>query len=122
MVFFLTNVKKAEEFMITLKKNREFRNAFTKGRWYKGKYLVIYFLPNKLEFNRIGIAISKKVKTSVERNHIKRIIRESYRLNERKIKTGYDMVILWKNSEKPAVFEDVDRELIYLLKKSGLEN
>ena len=63
----------------------------------------------------LGIAVSKKVANSVYRNKIKRLIRENYRLLEKKITMGNCFVILWnkKVEGKEANFyvikEDMER-------------
>jgi len=103
---------------IALKKNFEFKNVFSKGKWIHGKYMVIYFKENRLDLNRLGVAVSKKTGKSVIRNHIKRLLRESYRLNEDIIKSGYDIIILWKGKETDIDFHSIYSDLLRLLKKS----
>ena len=49
------------------------------SRWH-GKGFSLIFCSNELGFNRIGISIHRKLKGAVKRNRIKRIIRESFRL------------------------------------------
>ena len=105
---------------ISLKKNYEFKNVFSKGKWIHGKYHVLYFKDNRLNYNRLGVAVSKKTGKSVIRNHIKRVLRESYRLNEEKIKTGYDIILLWKNKDVTAEFNKVFDDFRQLMHKSGL--
>lgn len=83
-----------------LKKNYEFKYILTKGKRYNGQYIDIYIKKNNLEENKLGIAISSKVANSVNRNRIKRLIRENYRSIEEKIETGNSLVILWKKSKK----------------------
>lgn len=81
-----------------LKKNYEFKNVLTKGKYYSGGLIDIVVLKNNLSINLLGLAISKKAGNSVKRNKIKRIIRENYRLLEKEMKTGYSFVILWKKN------------------------
>lgn len=104
----------------SLKKNNEFKRLFLKGKWYKGKYLVVYFLKNRLEINRLGIAVGSKKITIVERNRIRRVIRESYRINEERFNIGYDIVILWKGSEKEIKLSEIENDLLNLFKKGGM--
>jgi ribonuclease P protein component len=106
----------------SLKKNIEFRAAFTRGKWSRDKNLLLYYLSNKLSINRLGIAVSKKQGNSVRRNRIKRVIRECYRLLENKSKTSYDIVFLWKDSDskQPIIFEQVQNSMKKLLEKGGL--
>lgn len=88
--------------IVSLKKNNEFRTIYKKGRYKAGKYLVMYVLPNKRDFNRIGITTGKKFGNSVQRNRMKRIIRESYRLSREQMKVGYDIIFMARASERKA--------------------
>jgi ribonuclease P protein component len=71
-----------------LKKNAEFRVVYRKGKSFSNNLLVLYIYKNKKDFNRLGIVVSKKVGKSVIRNRIKRLIKESFRLNCCDLKTG----------------------------------
>ena len=62
----------------TLKMNYEFKNVFDKGKYYVNDQVIVYVLKNKLEYNRIGIAVSTKLGHAVKRNRIKRLIRSAY--------------------------------------------
>ena len=80
-----------------LKKNYEFKNVFSKGKYYSGKYIEAFVIEKKEYFkNLLGIAISVKIGKATKRNHIKRLIRENYKNLENSIKTGYIFVFLWK--------------------------
>ena len=56
--------------------------------------LVGFSLPNALGHPRMGISISRKVGTAVRRNRIKRLMREAFRLRDRELPRGYDLVIV----------------------------
>lgn len=96
-----------------LKKNYEFRNVLTRGKKYRGKYIEIYFKKNNLNENKLGIAISSKIANSVNRNRIKRLIRENYRIIEDNIKIGNSFVILWKKNRsiKEANFFNIKEDI-----------
>ncbi len=68
-----------------LKKNYEFKKVLSSGKYYKGRQIEIFYLKKNISNNLLGIAISKKIGNSVDRNRIKRLIRESYRLLEQDI-------------------------------------
>ena len=89
MNFFMRKIK-------TLKKNYEFKNVLSKGKFFIGKYVIAYAKKNNKKENYVGIAVSTKIGKAVKRNRIKRLIRESYRLNKEKIIPGKDIVFLCK--------------------------
>ena len=103
----------------TLKKNYEFKNVLTKGKYYNGNYIDIYIKKNNKNFNYIGIAVSVKVGKAVKRNRIKRLIRENYRLLEDKISVGYDIIFLWKKNKNisEANFFNIKYDIIKTLNK-----
>lgn len=51
----------------TLKKNYEFKNVLTKGKYYNGNYIDIYIKKNNKNFNYIGIAVSGKSRKSCKK-------------------------------------------------------
>ena len=73
----------------SLRNNREFQMVYNEGNSKANRYLVLYYRKNDLEYNRLGISVSKKVGNSVVRHRTTRLIRESYRLNQDNLKTGY---------------------------------
>ena len=106
-----------------LKKNYEFRNVLTKGKYYSGKYIEAFILENKEKENFLGLAISHKVANAVNRNHIKRLIRENYKNIENNIKNGYSIVFLWrkKANVEDAIFENVKNDVLFIIDKSGIK-
>lgn len=48
---------------------------------------------NGLAHPRLGISIPRRVGTAVKRNRIKRLLRESFRLDQRKLPAGVDLIV-----------------------------
>lgn len=108
---------------ITLKKNYEFKNVLTRGKYCSGKYVDIYFLKkNNKNFNRIGIAVGVKVAKANKRNRIKRLIRENYRLLEKNINYGYEIVFLWKKKQdiKNATFNNIKNDIVKIFLENNI--
>jgi len=101
----------------TLKKNYEFARLYKKGKFYAGRYLVIYVLTNNYGINRVGITASKKVGKSVKRNRLRRLIKENYRRLEPCLKQGQDIVIVARKSEELPDYYAIGKEMKYLFKK-----
>lgn len=72
----------------------EFQRVFRESARSSNGSLTVLAAPNDLGYPRLGLAISRRfVKTAVARNHIKRVIRESFRLNQERL-SGIDIVVL----------------------------
>ncbi len=98
----------------SLKKNRDFQEVYKHGTSYADRLLVMYILENGTDANRLGISVSKKVGNSVVRHRVTRLIRESYRLNERFFQRGLDIVVVARVQAKGKVYRDVESALIHL--------
>ena len=105
-----------------LKKNYEFRKVLSKGKHYSGKYIEIVILKNNKKNTCLGIAISTKIGKAVVRNHIKRLIREVYKITENKIIDGYSIVFLWKKSvtTEKATFNNIKSDVDMLFDKANI--
>lgn len=79
-----------------LKKNYEFSNVFSKGKYYSGKTIEAFILNNRQKSNYLGLAISVKSGHAYQRNRVKRLLRENYKNLEEHITDGYSIVFLWK--------------------------
>ena len=101
-------------FSESLKKNGDFQRVYKNGKSYANKYLVMYILKQDTQKNRIGISVSKKVGNSVVRHRITRLIRESYRLNEKEFDDGLDVVIVARPGAKEKTFFEIESALLHL--------
>ena len=75
-----------------IRRREQFQQVYKHGARIYGGYSALFILPNKLPFGRLGIAATKKLGGSVERNRAKRLIREVFRRN--KIASGFDVVVV----------------------------
>lgn len=112
-----------------LRKNVEFRTVYRRGRSFSNNLLVLYVYKNSRNrlqegdiYNKVGISVSKKVGKSVVRSRVKRLIKESYRLNSDSLKSGYDFVFVARTALKGRKYRDVESAMINLFKKAGLYN
>lgn len=100
----------------SLKLNRDFRRVY-KGDSTVGGYTVVYVRKNRYPFNRLGLTVSKAAGKAVVRNRLKRLMRESYRLMEDDIKTGYDFIIVARNRAVGKTMEQIKRDISFSLNK-----
>jgi ribonuclease P protein component len=86
-----------------LLKPAEFKHVFNAAKRAGDRHLTIFYTANELNHPRLGLAVSKKVsKLAVDRNRIKRLARETFRLKQSQLQFA-DFVVLAKPS---AVKED----------------
>ena len=104
----------------SLKKNADFQNLYKSGRSFANKYLVMYVKENDLGINRIGISVSKKVGNSVVRHRVKRLILESYRLQEDIFNSSLDMVIIARATAKDRSYKEIESAVLHLGKLHGI--
>ena len=100
--------------IITLKNSREFGSVYNTRNSVANKYLVMYLRSNGLDYNRLGISVSKKVGNSVVRHRVTRVIREAFRLNKENIDVGYDIVIVARPASKDKKCQDIESALMHL--------
>lgn len=103
--------------LTTLKKNKEYRNVYSRGKSFADRYLVIYFLANNLDYCRFGFTVSKKVGNAVTRNRTRRLLKEACRLNKNIFSGGFDLVIVARRSIVNLEYVQVEESLLKLLKK-----
>ena len=99
----------------SLRNKKEFQIVYKEGKSKANKYLVLYYRKNDLEYNRLGISVSKKVGNSVVRHRTTRLIRESYRLNQDNLKTGYDMVVIARQTAKGKDCHTIESAFLHLV-------
>lgn len=78
---------------LKLLKSHEFRRVFADSSRQKGTYFYIHAKPNTLGYPRLGlVAARRQVPRAVDRQRVKRIIRESFRCHQWELPT-VDVVV-----------------------------
>lgn len=99
------------KFTLRIKKNGVFKYVFKKGEYAKGDILVIHVCKTKSDNMRnfFAVCVSKKNGKSVQRNKLKRWVREVYKIQEEDLKKNYNIIIVYK---KNVVFNDITYKLV----------
>lgn len=105
-----------------IKLNKEFKSLYYRGGCYVSKRVVIYLRKNKYnkDINRLGLTVSKKIGNAVVRNKVRRRLKEIYRLKEDMLPSGYDFVIVARSTAADATYAELDKDMNYILRKSGI--
>lgn len=108
------------QFSDTLKRNYEFRRLYNRGKSAALPCLVVYARRVGGGYNRVGFTVSNKLGKAVVRNKVRRRLREIYRLNETKLKRGYELVIVARGRSVEADYWRLEREYLDACTRLGL--
>lgn len=104
-----------------IQKSAEFTEIINKCPYKKNNYFVIYYQKNK-DNNRYGISIPTKTGKANIRNKIKRRIKNIIDQNKNVVQSPYDYVIIIRKRLLELNYQQIEQELITLLKKIGEKN
>ncbi len=107
-----------------LKSKKLIEQLFSEGQSVSAFPLRLVYLQTTFEDNvmaKTGVSVSKRnFKTAVDRNRIKRLLREAYRLNKalyfNNITTQYAFMILYIGKDKPSLTQ-VESRMKHLFEK-----
>ena len=106
---------------LRLTEAKQYQRVFAGSSRFGNRYITVLAKENQLEHPRLGLAISKKaVKRAVDRNRIKRIIRESFRLNSANL-PPVDVIVMCRplilDHDNSGVFQQIEKQWYFIRKK-----
>lgn len=75
-------------------------------------------MPNGLELTRCGFSVTRKVGKAVQRNHLKRLLREVMRVQS--LKPGWDIVLVPRPVAANAAYHEIEQAINDLLLRAQL--
>jgi ribonuclease P protein component len=109
-----------------LSRSAEFERVYRQSRSHGNRYLVLYAFPREDEGGvRLGLTVPKQVGGAVERNRVKRLLREAFDAEGAGVPANHDVVIKARPDVRELAERDgleaVRRELAELLEQAGLQ-
>ena len=110
-----------------LSRSAEFERVYRESRSHGNRYLVLYAFPREDDNGvRLGLTVPRQVGGAVDRNRVKRLLREAFDVEGAGVPANHDVVIKARPDVRELAERDgleaVRRELADLLGKAGLSS
>lgn len=100
---------------------------YREGRSHANRYLVVYAFPRSEEREgepRLGISVGRKLGGAVERNRVKRLLRDAFWNTAAELGEGHDFVIVARPESRQLAEQEgeagIERTLREVLAEAGL--
>jgi len=100
--------------------DRRFQEVRRQGRSFTDPLLVLCALPNDLDYSRFGFSVNSRIGNAVQRNRIKRRLREAMRLHLEGIQPGWDIVLIARRPIRSADYHEIESACARLLWRAQL--
>ncbi|MDX6698998.1 MAG: ribonuclease protein component [Solirubrobacteraceae bacterium] len=103
-----------------LSRSADFERVYRKGRSQGNRHFVVYAFPRGgADGPRLGVSVSRKVGGAVQRNKVKRLLREAFRARSETLPTDHDYVVVARPEARDLAEREglagVERELDELM-------
>lgn len=104
-----------------LKKKLHFDYLIENKKKISTDYFLLFYTDCKENERKVAFSVGKKVsKKAVERNTLRRRLKEVFRINQHNINKRYDMLIIAKPEMLKCSFDQLNKDLEEVMDKIGL--
>lgn len=103
-----------------LRHNRDFQRLRRDGRIFRHPMLVLSHLPNGLAHNRYGFIVTRRLGRAVQRNRVRRLLREAVRRLHPRLAAGYDIVLITRPAIADETYSVVEQTVESMCRRAGL--
>jgi ribonuclease P protein component len=86
-----------------LRRPSDFRRVYERHRSAADTWLLVYACENSLPHLRLGLSVSRKIGQATQRNRLRRLYREAFRLTRGEMPVGLDLVLIPRTSQEPTL-------------------
>jgi ribonuclease P protein component len=103
-----------------LKRSSLFHRVRLEGKSEGNSWLGLQVAMNGLPYNRWGFAVGRRIGCAVNRNRVKRRLREIIRLRDGELEAGWDGVVVARSRATLASYQDLEKAFRQLVTRCGL--
>ncbi len=94
-----------------IRKRGDYERITRHGAKFHSRHFRVSVCPNSLPHRRLGITVGKRIGSAVQRNRLKRLIREFFRLNKDVLPPSSDLAVTAQEGAANLSFWEISGEL-----------
>jgi ribonuclease P protein component len=88
-----------------LRRPVDFRRVYDRRCSASDRWLLVYACENGLPYSRLGMSVGRKAGQATQRNRLRRLYRETFRLTRAQVPGGLDLILIPRSPEAPPLPE-----------------